>query len=51
MGSQNSLSAPLQQQKGKQTYAFDSWSDGGRADHLIVAPSTATTYTARYRRP
>jgi hypothetical protein len=51
VGSQNSLSTPLQQQMGKQTYAFDSWSDGGRADHLIVAPCTATTYTARYRRP
>jgi glucose/arabinose dehydrogenase len=50
VGSQNSLTAPAQQQKGKQTYAFQSWSDGEAATHNIVAPATATTYTARYQR-
>jgi hypothetical protein len=48
--SQNSLTAPSTQQKGKQTYAFQSWSDGGAATHNIVAPANATTYTARDRR-
>jgi glucose/arabinose dehydrogenase len=50
VGSLNSLSAPSTQQKGKQSYAFEAWSDGGTAGHNIVAPATATTYTARYRR-
>ena len=48
--SQNSLTAPSPQQKGKQTYDFQSWSDGGAATHNIVAPASATSYTARYRR-
>ena len=30
------------------TYVFGSWSDGGAATHTIVAPATATTYTANY---
>jgi hypothetical protein len=50
VGSLNSISAPSSQPKGKQTYAFVSWSDGGAAAHNIVAPAAATTYTARYRR-
>jgi len=50
VGSTNSIGAPPSQQKGKQTYAFVSWSDGGAAAHNIVAPAAATTYTARYRR-
>ncbi len=50
VGSTNSISAPSQQQKAKQTYVFESWSDGGAASHNIVAPTTATTYTARCRR-
>jgi hypothetical protein len=50
VGSQNSLSAPPSQQKGKQTYNFAAWSDGGTATHNIVAPATATTYTATYQR-
>ena len=29
---------------------FESWSDGGAQTHSIVAPATATTYTARFRR-
>jgi glucose/arabinose dehydrogenase len=50
IGSANSISAPSTQLKGKQTYVFQSWSDGGAAAHNIVAPAAATTYTARYRR-
>ena len=33
------------------TYASRSWSDGGAAAHTIVAPATATTYTANYVSP
>jgi hypothetical protein len=33
---------------GGQDYAFDRWSDGAAASHDIVAPATATTYTAFY---
>jgi PKD repeat protein len=50
VGSLNSISAPSPQLKGKQSYDFLSWSDGGLATHNIVAPAAATTYTARYRR-
>jgi len=50
VGSLHSLSAPPSQQKGKQTYNFAAWSDGGTAAHNIVAPATATTYTATYQR-
>ncbi len=31
-------------------YTFQSWSDGGAADHTISAPATAKTYTATYRK-
>lgn len=33
---------------GTRRYAFQSWSDGGAAVHMIVAPATSTTYQARY---
>jgi glucose/arabinose dehydrogenase len=48
VGSSNSLSAPTPQTAGKWRYTFTSWSDGGAATHNIIAPSTGTTYTARY---
>jgi glucose/arabinose dehydrogenase len=50
IGSSNSISAPSPQTKGKQTYFFQSWSDGGAQTHNITAPAAATTYTARFRR-
>jgi PKD repeat protein/glucose/arabinose dehydrogenase len=50
VGSTNSVSVESPQRKGSQTYVFDSWSDGGAQTHNIVAPATATTYTARFRR-
>jgi glucose/arabinose dehydrogenase len=44
------LTAPTPQTvRGKQ-FAFVSWSDGGARTHTVTAPSTATTYTATYRR-
>ena len=49
VGSTNSISAPSPQQKGKKTYNFLSWSDGGAQTHNIAAPAIATTYTARFR--
>ena len=50
VGSTNSISAVTPQTKGKQTYIFSSWSDGGAQTHNITAPAAATTYTARFRR-
>jgi glucose/arabinose dehydrogenase len=35
---------------GADTYEFVSWSDGGTAAHTIQTPSTATTYTAVFRK-
>jgi len=49
IGSTNSVTAPTPQTKGKRSYGFASWSDGGAQTHGIVAPAVATTYTARYR--
>ncbi|MGW3351112.1 LamG-like jellyroll fold domain-containing protein [Nonomuraea rubra] len=44
VGSSNSVTAPSPQGE----HAFESWSDGGAATHNLVAPATATTYTAAY---
>ena len=49
VGSTNSVSAVSPQTKGNKQYAFTSWSDGGAQTHTIVAPATATTYTARFK--
>jgi glucose/arabinose dehydrogenase len=49
VGSTNTISAVSPQSKGKRTYTFVSWSDGGAQTHSIVAPATGTTYTARFR--
>ena len=37
------------QTKGRKNYNFESWSDGGAQTHDVIAPATATTYTARFR--
>jgi glucose/arabinose dehydrogenase/PKD repeat protein len=50
IGSTNSVSAITPQTKSRQTYIFSSWSDGGAQTHTIVAPATAATYTARFRK-
>jgi hypothetical protein len=49
IGSSNTVSAISPQTKGKKTYLFNSWSDGGTQTHVITAPAAATTYTARFR--
>ena len=48
VGSNNSVSAPSPQTLGGTSYAFSSWSDGGAQTHNIMAPATATTYTATF---
>ena len=48
IGSSNSTSAPALQQLGGVTYQFSSWSDGLPLNHNIIAPGTATTWTATY---
>jgi hypothetical protein len=50
VGSSNTISATTPQTKGGKSYVFQSWSDGGTQTHNIVAPATAATWTARYRR-
>jgi glucose/arabinose dehydrogenase len=49
VGSTNSISATSPQMKGKRSYLFSSWSDGGAQSHSIVAAASPTTYTARFR--
>jgi PKD repeat protein/glucose/arabinose dehydrogenase len=49
VGSTNTISAPSPQTKGKKTFNFMSWSDEGAQTHTIVAPNSATTYTAKFR--
>ena len=49
VGSANTVSAITPQTKGKKTYIFSSWSDGGAQTHSITAPATNATYTARFR--
>jgi glucose/arabinose dehydrogenase len=49
VGSSNSVSASSPQVLGGFNYGFQSWSDGGAQTHNIVAPATATTYTATYQ--
>jgi glucose/arabinose dehydrogenase len=48
VGSTNSISAPSPQTLGGTTYRFSSWSDGGAQTHNVVAPGTATAYTAAF---
>jgi glucose/arabinose dehydrogenase/PKD repeat protein len=50
VGSRNSISAITPQTKSGKSYSFQSWSDGGAQTHDIVAPASAATWTARYRR-
>jgi glucose/arabinose dehydrogenase len=50
VGSRNSISAPSPQSKGRTSYTFVSWSDGGAQSHDIIAPATPTVYIADYSR-
>jgi glucose/arabinose dehydrogenase len=49
VGSNNSVIAATPQTINGVTYRFTSWSDGKARSHVIVAPTTNTTYTARFR--
>jgi glucose/arabinose dehydrogenase len=49
-GATVSVSAPSPQTKGNKPYVFVRWSDGGAQTHDLIAPFTATTYTATYTR-
>ena len=46
IGSANTISVTTPQTIGGSVYTFSSWSDGGAASHTVVAPASATTYTA-----
>jgi glucose/arabinose dehydrogenase len=48
VGSRNSVSATTPQTLAGTTYTFASWSDGGAQTHTIVAPASASRYTATY---
>jgi PKD repeat protein len=49
VGSHNTIAAPLTQTLNGTSYAFVSWSDGGAAQHDVIASATPTTYTATYQ--
>jgi glucose/arabinose dehydrogenase len=49
IGSKNTVTAISPQIKGTKSYRFVSWSDGGAQTHDVIAPATATTYTAKLR--
>ena len=47
-GSSNSVTAITPQTKTGTLWRFASWADGGSAARAIIAPATATTYTASF---
>ena len=47
VGQHAEVSAP-DQTLGATPYAFSAWSDGGARTHIITAPATAATWTARF---
>ncbi len=49
IGSANSVSAIAPQTYKGASWTFGSWSDGKAASHTIIAPATATTYTATFK--
>jgi PKD repeat protein len=49
VGASGSISADRVQTFGGRTYRFSHWSDGGPRTHNVIAPGSATTYTATYR--
>jgi PKD repeat protein len=48
VGSSNTVTAISPQTSGPATYYFQSWSDGGAQTHTVVAPSSASAYTASF---
>jgi glucose/arabinose dehydrogenase len=49
VGSANSVAAPSPQTVTGVPHGFRSWSDGGSASHLFLAPATTSTLRATYR--
>ncbi|HEX7278699.1 MAG TPA: LamG-like jellyroll fold domain-containing protein [Solirubrobacterales bacterium] len=49
VGSELSVAAPSPQTLNGSAMGFSSWSDGGAGSHDLIAPATATTYTATYK--
>jgi hypothetical protein len=47
-GSRVSVTAPSPQSSGGDTYAFESWSDGGAASHEVLAGPGSATYTSTF---
>jgi hypothetical protein len=45
------LNAPTQTDSSSQAWVFQSWSDGGAAQHSIVTPSGAVSYTVTFVSP
>ncbi len=48
VGMIRTIGAPSPQVRGKFTYRFRSWSDGGAQTHDITTPAAATTYSASF---
>jgi glucose/arabinose dehydrogenase/PKD repeat protein len=48
VGSSNTISAPTPQTVREKTYTFVRWSDGGARTHNVIAPASASTYTATF---
>jgi glucose/arabinose dehydrogenase/PKD repeat protein len=47
-GGRLSVNAPNQTDSSGNVWAFNSWSDGGPASHVITTPASASTYTASF---
>ena len=43
------IGAPSPQTFGDDTYAFDTWSDAGAIEHVIMTPAVDTIFTATFR--
>jgi PKD repeat protein/glucose/arabinose dehydrogenase len=48
-GSTNTISGPSPQTKGKKSWLFNSWSDGGAQTHNVTAPTSPATYVATFK--
>lgn len=48
VGSSHTIATTSPQGAGGTRYVFASWSDGGAQSHSVIAPGTATTYTASF---
>jgi hypothetical protein len=48
VGFPRTIGAPTPQTAGGRDFTFDSWSDGGAAEHQITTPGTPTTWVASF---